>query len=99
LLSTFWVDGPTLGFTGGDLSKAEALFRAFVVASLVGGEVHVASFGDEPIAGVSTWFPPGRALLDSDEQHKGGFDAYMENLDAPTRDWWNNEVRACLTIV
>jgi hypothetical protein len=73
--------------------------RALVVASLVGGEVHVASCGDEPIVGVATWFPPGRTLLDSDEQHKGGFDAYMENLDAPTRAWWDNEVRIYLTVV
>ena len=51
--------------TGGDQSLNYPMQRAIVGATILGGELWVASHDDVEVAGVAAWYPPGKSLNDS----------------------------------
>ncbi|KAG1742450.1 hypothetical protein EDB19DRAFT_1701110 [Suillus lakei] len=75
--------------TGGNKSLQGPLFRAMIRACLLVGEVYIATVIDtSAIAGITLWFPPGKALWDSDAQKVLGFNQFFESLSPETKDWW-----------
>ncbi|EIN04132.1 hypothetical protein PUNSTDRAFT_128456 [Punctularia strigosozonata HHB-11173 SS5] len=74
---------------GGDQTLNFDFQRATIAATAIGGQLWFASYGDVDIAGVAAWFPPGRALLDSEDQGEAGFNELLGKKFPPELSkWW-----------
>ncbi|EIN06814.1 acyl-CoA N-acyltransferase [Punctularia strigosozonata HHB-11173 SS5] len=89
----FWNDPFLVAAANGDPSVYHAFMKAHVAAAAIAGEVWIASRGDTEIAGAATWFQPGRIFLDSEEQHKAGYDG-LEHIFGPEKWNWFSEYLA-----
>ncbi|EPQ55012.1 hypothetical protein GLOTRDRAFT_93592 [Gloeophyllum trabeum ATCC 11539] len=86
--SAMYSDEFTIGVVGGNKDLIFPFERATMAAAAVGGQLWVASYGDTEIAGVAAWYPPGRSLLDSKEQHEAGFDDLFHSFPPELSKWW-----------
>ncbi|KAG1740772.1 uncharacterized protein EDB91DRAFT_1010252, partial [Suillus paluster] len=67
------------------------LFWAVIRACLSAGEVYIATVIDtSAIAGITIWFPPGKAFWNSDAQKVLGFNQFLESLSPETKEWWTD---------
>jgi hypothetical protein len=48
---------------GTDRSERFKFHRSVIMDGLIAAHVYVASYGDEPFAGVGLWYPPGSEFL------------------------------------
>ncbi|KLO13648.1 hypothetical protein SCHPADRAFT_903980 [Schizopora paradoxa] len=103
LADAFKGDIFTKNLLGGSTDEALAfhLQRCQIAAAVVGGEVYVAEIpsgiqlaGDggpeteNRIVGAALWFPPGREMLDSNEQLQAGPADFLALLEPSLLDWW-----------
>ncbi|EIM83760.1 uncharacterized protein STEHIDRAFT_140822 [Stereum hirsutum FP-91666 SS1] len=72
-------------FTGNNLTLAEPLWRAHVLAGLHHGEVWVATDGTAEIMSVGVWFLPGHELYGTEE-----LEEYFTLLSDEAINWWRN---------
>lgn len=68
--------------TGDNSLPLHPLHHAFVAATALGGEVHVASYDQVDIAGVALWSPPGRELFGTPGQIEAGWGHYTKKAPA-----------------
>ncbi|KAF7316948.1 N-acetyltransferase domain-containing protein [Mycena chlorophos] len=77
---------------GGDQSLKSVIFRAMTRAGELEGEVYFATENATgKIIGIAIWFPPGTALFGSAAQRALGFDSFMEQISAETKDFWETK--------
>lgn len=65
----------------------EPMSQAEAHGALIGGEVYVAEL-DGKVVGAASWFPPGTALFDSDEQREKAAGPFMAQLEPEVQKWW-----------
>ncbi|KAJ7873482.1 hypothetical protein B0H14DRAFT_3438257 [Mycena olivaceomarginata] len=74
-----------------DVSHARVLSKYSLTAGLLGGEVYVAEITDvAKIVGCAIWFPPGRALYDSDDQKRLALQPLLASFSKDLRRWWDD---------
>ncbi|VDC03532.1 unnamed protein product [Peniophora sp. CBMAI 1063] len=88
LATVFATDSFAIAVCGGDTTKIYELERATVAAAALAGELWVAAYGEEDFASVATWFPPGRTLLDSQDQREAGYDQLFASFGPELVKWW-----------
>jgi hypothetical protein len=60
----FIADIPATAASGGyDRSERLKFHRSVLGDGIVGGQVWIASYGNEPFAGAAIWYPPGASLF------------------------------------
>lgn len=59
-----------------------------IIAAVLGGDAYVAEDENGAVVGVSAWFPPGRALYDSEDQQKLALGPMQERFLSKTPGLW-----------
>ncbi|KAG0694747.1 hypothetical protein DFH29DRAFT_307677 [Suillus ampliporus] len=93
-----YVASPSIDhMTGGNKNLQGPLFSAMIKACLLAGEVYVATVIDTgAITGITLWFPPVKALWNSDAQKVLGFNQFLESLSPRTKEWWTDTYGSAL---
>ncbi|KAI0917923.1 hypothetical protein AcV5_002732 [Taiwanofungus camphoratus] len=74
---------------GGDTNLIAPFLRASLGAAAIAGEIWVASHEDMDIAGVVSWWGPGRTFLDSPDQAEAGLNQMFALIPRDLSKWWS----------
>ncbi|EPQ55670.1 hypothetical protein GLOTRDRAFT_40769, partial [Gloeophyllum trabeum ATCC 11539] len=92
-----WVPDPVArAMVGGRDDLRVQMHRAVVRATIVGGEMWIATTDDGRVVGTACWYPPGSDFLADDAQTSQGFAdffAQLERVDPGIHKWWLETVR------
>jgi len=89
LATAFEKDECAAIFTTRDPKMAVPFHRMKVTAGFLAGEVHVAEDADDNVIGVAIWFPPGREMLDSEDQLQQALEPFTSRFSIEVREWWD----------
>ncbi|KZV85408.1 hypothetical protein EXIGLDRAFT_726167 [Exidia glandulosa HHB12029] len=90
LVDSFADDPIMLPCLGGQAHLSICLWRSFLKAGLVGGEVHVASIdSDTRTDGVAIWFAPNTDLGETPDQEAVWYEEYGKHMNADATVFWN----------
>ncbi|KZV83802.1 hypothetical protein EXIGLDRAFT_842664 [Exidia glandulosa HHB12029] len=102
LVDAFKDDPVMPASTGGELHLSVNLWRGFIRAGLVGGEVYVAGVDSEDrVDGVAVWFAPGHGngFLETDEQLAVWQESFAQYLNEDARKFWEEDFEAVCGVI